>query len=82
MTADDRASDFCFEGRRERSVQVALLTCADCVMSRPMMVSSVDVRFQGGCAGGCVCALRGRGVSADAQAYFGTRPGLATGSET
>jgi hypothetical protein len=29
-----------------------------------------------------VGALRGRGVSADAQAYFGTRPGLATGSET
>jgi hypothetical protein len=30
-----------------------------------------------------VGALRGRGgVSADAQAYFGTRLGLATGSET
>jgi len=32
-------------------------------------------RFRGGCVG----ALEGWGVSADAQAYFGARPGLATG---
>ena len=30
-------------------------------------------------AGGCVGALWGMGVSADAQAYFGTRLGMAPG---
>jgi len=41
-------------------------------LSRPFdrrSVGTVEVR-------GGVGALRGRGVSADAQAYFGTRPGL------
>jgi hypothetical protein len=33
-------------------------------------------------AWGGMGALRCRGVSADAQPYFGTRLGLATGSET
>jgi len=63
----------------DRSCERALVTCA-----RPRCQGELIV-VSGGTAdvtGRCVGALRGRGVSADAQAYFGTRPGLATGSET
>jgi hypothetical protein len=44
-------------------------------LSRALMVYRWEPQ---GCRG-CVGALRGRGVSADAQAYFGPRRGLATG---
>jgi hypothetical protein len=50
------------------------LTCAACGLSRRWW-SSVWIP---GCRG-CVGALRGRGVSADAQAYFGPRLGVAPG---
>ena len=53
----------------------ALLTCAGCGMSRALMVVSVVLLERRGGVG----ALRGGGVSADAQAYFGTRPGVVPG---
>jgi len=53
----------------------ALLTCADCGMSRALMVVSVGLLERRGSVG----ALRGRGVSADARAYFGPRLGVVPG---
>jgi hypothetical protein len=61
-------------GSREALREPRLLVLAVGVKGPLMVVGGVGTRSWLGCVG----ALRGRGVSADAQAYSGTRLGVAT----